>query len=258
MKSTAVDAIKIGNGPIKILALHASGTGAGSLVRLARAMGEQVEVLIPNLHGYGESKSSVNPDASPLEQHFDVAERALAQFANNATHIIGHSMGGLIALWLAIRHEREISSLHLAEPVAFGALDQDKDADVIDADRSSVHGLKTGATDGIATFIEYWNGTPWASLPDALRQTLTAMSDQITREALDVSNDQTPAVSYRRISCPVHLMVGEKTNRVARRISFRLQESHPGWNNVTVAAAGHMLPIEQPDVLASLISARLP
>ena len=257
MNSTVVDAVTIGSGPVKVLALHASGTGAGSLIRLANALGAGVQVVIPNLHGYGDSMSGADSDDSPLEQHYQVALAALRWLDGEQVHIFGHSMGGVVALMLVARAESKIASLHLSEPVAFGVLDRKLDADVIDADRKSVKGLFTGADDGVAQFIEYWNGISWKDMPQTVRLSLEAMSEQIAREALCTSGDSTAVDSYDHIDCPVQLLVGDRTNPVAKRICFRLSEHRPDWKQLHVKATGHMLPIEQPKKVADLMSALL-
>ena len=254
MNSTIVDAITIGTGPVKVMALHASGTGAESLTRLANALGTSVQVVIPNLHGYGESISGNDSDDSPLEQHYQIALAALRQFDGEEVHLVGHSMGAVVALMLVSRAESKVASLHLAEPVAFGVLDRKLDEDVIEEDRGSVEGLLKGAEDGIPKFIEYWNGTPWVDMPQGIKLSLQAMSRQIASEALCVSADRTSVDCYDQIGCPVQLLIGDRTNKVASRICSRLSDHHPDWKLLQVKEAGHMLPIEQPVRVADLVS----
>jgi len=255
VSTTKIDYIRVGSGPVQVLALHASGTGAGSLVRLAKALGDEVSVLIPNLHGYGDSVA-INASASnPLAQHFEVASAALDLFEGQPVHIFGHSMGAFVALMLASQGANNIVSMSLAEPVCFGLLHPEEDADVIEADRHSVSGLLAGNADGVATFIEYWNGTPWSVMPSAVKHGLTAMRNQISREALCISADRTPISDYNDINCPVQIMVGARTNPVAKRVCERFAEQRPAWPQVAIEKAGHMLPIEQPEAVAACVKA---
>jgi hypothetical protein len=65
VKKASLDRLAIGNGNSTLLALHASGTGAGSLSRLAKQLCSDLQVLIPNLHGYGSSKAEIRKEALP-------------------------------------------------------------------------------------------------------------------------------------------------------------------------------------------------
>ena len=250
-----VDRLQTGQGDRPLLALHASGTGAHSLLRLAGKLEKRFSLTLVNLHGYGASRCAGGIEA-PLEQHLDVAASALAGFEGRPVHLFGHSMGGVVTLQLALAHPNAIASLLLAEPVAFGALDRQLDADVIELDHRSVQGFSSGDASALATFIEFWNGTPWPSLPGSVQKALSGIEAQIQREALCVSADNTPADRYAEIQCPVSLMVGSRTNPVARRICERLAQHLPHWRVSTIDDAGHMLAIEQPDQIAARILER--
>ena len=248
-----VDALQIGEGANQLLALHASGSGARSLSAFARALGEDVTVTIANLHGYGGSRCDVE-EITSLEQHFEVALAALTSLGEAPVHLFGHSMGGVVALELASRYPEKIASLHLAEPVTFGVLHRSEDADVIAQDRASIAAFAQGASDGLSTFIEYWNGSPWQALPERARSELGALREQIAREALEVSANNASTDPYRTLQCPVQLLAGARTNPVAKRICRRLSQQFPGWDVAEVPDAGHMLPMEQPDRVAALVA----
>ena len=248
-----IDAITVGSGPTNILALHASGTGAGSLVALARALGDEFHVHIPNLHGYGDSSVSVQR-ASPLEQHLLIAEAAMEYFGGLPVHVVGHSMGGVVALMLAATGAENVASLSLAEPVYFGVLDEVLDADAIDADAMSIEGLLATSDGGVDSFIEYWNGTPWSQIPAPTRNMLLEMRDQLSAEAKAVSSNRTPIELYDSITCSVQILVGERTNAVARRICDRIVERRPDWFRAQINSAGHMLTIEQPAAVGEAIA----
>jgi len=250
MQSDKLDIISIGGGPITVLALHASGTGAGSLMRFANALGDQYQVHLLNLSGYG---GSISTSAQyPIEQHLDVARRALDQLEASDVHLFGHSMGALVCLRLASTARERLRSLTLVEPVTFGLLDPQRDADVIELDRQSVMGLKNNDADGVQRFIEFWNGSKWAKMPQPVQQKLESIRSQITGEALAISANRDTFASFAAITCPVQLLMGQSTNPVAQRVGERFSEHFPQWPIHLVDGAGHMLPIEQPGRTADL------
>lgn len=256
MKKASLDSLAIGNGNSTLLALHASGTGAGSLSRLAKQLCGDLQVLIPNLHGYGSSKATLAPNDLALEQHLEIASFALSTLRDQAPekpiHLFGHSMGGLIAAQLAIRFEN-LSSLTLAEPMIFGALDPNTDADAIATDRKSTSGLLVNDPTGLARFISFWNGTDWDQLPEGAKAAIAGLQGQIAHEALQVSTTRIDKEQLAEIKCPVQVIRGTQTNTVAARICQRLAEQFPEWTQTAIEGAGHMLPIEQPEEVARSI-----
>lgn len=257
MTKPTIDAITLGDGEQNILALHASGTSAGSLVRLAKQLANDATIMIPNLHGYGDSRTEAFGTDHPLQQHLDIARAALATFDGAPVHVVGHSMGAAVALMLASTGASNIVSMTLAEPVCFSVLDPEADAGLIEEDRQSVSGLLAGDEDGVQRFIEYWNGTPWEAIPEQGRLVLESMADQITREALAISADRTPVSAFANIDCPVQILCGSRTNPVALRVCERFAEHCPAWPQVEIVDAGHMLAIEQPAAVAAAVRAQM-
>lgn len=88
--------------PETIVLLHASATGAWSLVPLAARLSETYRVFVPNLDGYGMSK--LDCARCPVTfRHVQTVERFLQALEIESFHLVWHSMGGLIALRFACR-----------------------------------------------------------------------------------------------------------------------------------------------------------
>ena len=161
-------------------------------------------------------------------------------------------MGGLIAAQLATRFDN-LATLTLAEPMIFGALDPSEDADAIATDSKSTSGLLDNDPTGLARFISFWNGTNWDQLPDGVRAAMAGLQKQIAHEALQVSTAKIEKEQLAEIQCPVQVLSGTQTNTVAARICQRLAEQFPEWTQTAIKGAGHMLPIEQPEMVAKSI-----
>jgi pimeloyl-ACP methyl ester carboxylesterase len=95
-----------------IVLIHGLGGSAANWVELAPLLAERRRVLVPDLPGHG--RSTPLPAAPNLAGYADrvvlVAEREGLQPAV----VVGHSMGGVVALRLALRRPDDVRALVLA------------------------------------------------------------------------------------------------------------------------------------------------
>ena len=100
-----------GSGPPLIL-VHGLGGAASNWTELAPALAERHRLLVPNLPGHGGSTAL--PGVSGLEPFADrvgiVAERERMLPAP----VVGHSLGGVIVLRLALRRPADVQAIVLA------------------------------------------------------------------------------------------------------------------------------------------------
>lgn len=233
-----------------LLFLHAGGTGADVIRRLAEPFAQFRHVIAPDFPGYGQTPT--DPTRQPIGERVALVQAMLHAHAGPAD-IVGHSMGAFMALQ-AFRHwPDKIGKLVAIEPVAFGAIATgdpvDEAALAIDqnANAALVEAYDRGDREaGIAAFISLWNGTPWPDLPEPVRAGLLAMGPVIRREADAVSSDRTPAAAYAHLGERLCLVVGEHSPPPAHRIVRRLYEAAEGSRMVQVAGTGHMGPVMQP------------
>ena len=95
--------------------LHALGESAADWEDVAPVFAEYLQVYAPDLRGHGRSDW---PGEYPLElMCADVAE-LLDALAPGRVDLIGHSMGGAVALLLAEQHPQRIGRLVLEDVMA--------------------------------------------------------------------------------------------------------------------------------------------
>lgn len=232
----------------RLLMLHASGTGAASLIRLAEIAAERGWcAILPNLDGYGATRVT-GPDA--MARHMAVARHLLDQ-TSSPLPVFGHSMGGFVALRLAADGV-PMRRLTVFEPVAIGVLrEHAEDAEVLSQDTRAVSRIaplmaKGRAEDAVRDFISLWNGDRWDDLPEKARQSIVAMAPQINADTAKVSFDTNFASHYAAIDAPLTLVGSEKGPPPAARILDRLADALPRARRVTIADAGHMGPLQVP------------
>ena len=251
-----------GEGP-PLIVLHGGGANADALLGLAQLVGQKHRVIAPNLAGYG-STPPAPPTAPALEVHLQVVEQAFALAGDAQFDLLGHSMGGMLALKAAARTPDRIRRLVAVEPMCFGALltGDETDTAALDEDRAVIDYLvqqvDAGNVEaGVAAFIDYWGGAPWHTLPERIQTRLIALGPQLRREAQATSYDPTPAATYAGLGQKTLLLAGSTSPLPARRIVQRLAEAMPGARSKTIAEAGHMAVVTKPDLFADAINAWL-
>jgi abhydrolase domain-containing protein 6 len=100
----------VGAAPAAILMLHGATADRSAWLRLARHIGQQYTLVIPDLPGHGASDCA--PDYSIGAQAARIKE-LLCQLTVGRVHIIANSMGGAIALHLAATWPALVRSLTL-------------------------------------------------------------------------------------------------------------------------------------------------
>jgi esterase len=110
---------RMGEGPAVVL-LHGLFGAGGNLGALARALREQCTVFSIDLPSHGRSGWLPQLDLPAMADHL---RRWMDVEGLSAAHLVGHSLGGKVAMQLALRDPRRVRSLVVADiaPVAYAA-----------------------------------------------------------------------------------------------------------------------------------------
>lgn len=245
------DILRLGSGRTHVVVIHGAGSGAKPMQSFAQALLSKMDDLrisIPDLYA-----TVANDTADPISNHI---QTVLGCVADEPAHLVGHSMGGFIALAVSLQCP-SVRSLTLIEPMAFGVLDRQADRNVLDEDRAVVHAMQREDNDaGIAAFIEYWGQTNWLDLPPSARTRLIANQPVLRRQARAVSFDSRSLRDYANL-VPTALIAGDNTRPPARRIIERLSLIKAVTSVHQVAGAGHMGVLAMPERFAGLVADHL-
>jgi pimeloyl-ACP methyl ester carboxylesterase len=97
-----------GTGPTVVL-LHGLGGAASNWVAVAPALAGSCRVLVPELPGHGGSSALPAPVLT-LDPYAD----RVAALLESPSLVVGHSLGGVVALRLALRHRELVCGVVLA------------------------------------------------------------------------------------------------------------------------------------------------
>jgi pimeloyl-ACP methyl ester carboxylesterase len=97
----------------RVLLVHGSVVNGDLTWGAQQPLAERFELVIPNRRGFPPG-----PDVERVD--FEDEAAWLGQFVESGTHLVGHSYGGVISLFAAVRYAEQLRSLTVVEPPAFG------------------------------------------------------------------------------------------------------------------------------------------
>ena len=234
--------------PHTVVALHYWAGAGHEFEALRPFLSTDIQLLAPDLPGFGQQ---------PAPLHFDYSVRAYADWvaAYLATHrvgeftLLGHSMGGKIALLLAARRPAGLRRLVLLSP-------SPPPHEPMSAAARAAALAAYGQPDEAEKTCRKITYHP---LPAAAQTTVVADNLRTSRPAWDqwlehgTRTDITAELAT--LAAPCHLLVGTHDSAIAPAAQRRLTLPYlPAGSIFTeVPEAGHLLPLEVPEVVAAAL-----
>lgn len=236
-----------GSGAPPLILIHGWCSNLQHWQPTAQRLRRKHRVLAMDLRGHGKSDAPERGyDAAPLAD--DVASLARALGTRSAV-IVGHSMGGLIALEIARRHPALAKALVLVD----SALDQYATPEKLEDSRLWRTVAGPEGTAGVARLYR-------AFFPPGVRPAVRALGQRVIADAARTPRHvalaawrttltaDVPAIA-RDVDQPVLYVNASHTERTAAGLRAVL----PQAEFAQVAGSGHFLPLEVPEQLAPMI-----
>lgn len=243
----ALHVLRGGVGAPTLVFLHYFGGAAASWMPLMRRLEARCRCLAPDLPGFGRSRPIAPASVAAMA---DQVGHAIRDEAAGEFILLGHSMGGKIALALAARRPVGLAGLVLVAP-------SPPSPEPIGAEQRremlAAYGDRKAASETLARITK-------RTLPDELVRTEIehhiAASHDAWRWWLEQGSREDLSDLARQIACPTLVVIGGEDpamppETVRREVVARIA----GAREHVVAGSGHLVPLEAPDELAAAIVA---
>lgn len=248
---------------VPMLFVHGFGNEAHVWDDVAPSVAPYYRTLAVDLRGHGDSDR--HPDARyDYDAHVEDLEAVTAGLGCERLVLVGHSLGGRVALLFAARHPDRLAGLVLVDcgpeldprGVVRIQIDSGREAEVRFASpreyvgvlaraypaarpetltRMAEHGLRREA-DG-----------RWAPKLDPAFRRLAAPGDPEQARVREATSARTLWEALERVTCPTLVVRGAASDVLAPQTADRMEEMLPQGRLAVVPQAGHSVMVDNPE-----------
>lgn len=245
---------------LPLFLLHGFTGSSGSWTAIGDEFASRYRVIAIDLIGHGATSAPVDPARYAFERALDDLIAVTDQLGIARATWLGYSMGGRLALGVALRYPTRVSSLVLESATA-GIQNDDERRNRAEDDEvlaRRIEGI------GVETFVDEWERLPmWESqrsLPGEARRNLRDL--RLRNDAVGLANSlrgmgQGSQPSYwdrlREIDTRVLLIAGALDRKFAG-IAGRMAVKIPDATLTVVPGAGHAVHLERPRYFADEVN----
>jgi pimeloyl-ACP methyl ester carboxylesterase len=243
-----------GSGSPVLLFVHGFPLCRGAWQKQVAAFSSEHRVLAPDLRGLGESQGSAGPVS--MARYADDLAALLRELRTGPVILIGHSMGGYVALAFVDRHPSQVGGLVLVGTRAGADTPEAAEKRRATATRVLHEGTAFLVADMApkmlagdhpnADLIRQVDAFMLPSRPQGIASALQGMADR---------PDRTPDLA--RIQVPTLLITGAEDTLIPPSESQRMAAAIPGAQLEIIPHAGHLVAFEQAEAFNERLRAWL-
>ena len=208
--------------------------------------------LVPDLRGFGKSDPSTS-SALTMERHADDLAALLDGLEVTDVDVVGHSMGGYVALVFAEKYPERLRTLAMVNSKSTADTEQAKAGRDMTAIKAVIQGRAALARD-LAEGLLAEGASPWLK---ARLQTMVEGTRVETivaaLEGMKLRIDRTPTLE--RLGVPMAAVVGGEDQSAPVAEAEAMVAASPSAQLTVIPGVGHMAPIENPDAVAGALAA---
>jgi len=239
------------------LLLHGFSGSAANWAHIAQALQSSFQVIAPDLLGHGQTESPHDPERYRIEHAASDTIALLDMLKIPSTHLLGYSMGGRLALFMAVTYPARVRTLTLESASPGLAMAEERAARERD-DEALAARIEQ---EGVAWFASYWEALPlFATQSEKVRAALRTI--RLTNQPHGLANSLRgmgtgvqPSLWERlgELRCPTLLIAGALDTKFVE-IAQRMAATIPGAQLCIVPNAGHAVHQEEPSQYVRYIS----
>jgi pimeloyl-ACP methyl ester carboxylesterase len=259
---TPLNVIELGDGP-PLLFVHCLLGRWPNWVEQLPVFGRTHRVIACDLPGFGHSPPP--PGGISIEGYAETLAALLAELDVDTTAVVGHSMGGLVAAELTLRHPRLVERLALVSSAGLSTYHNPRHAPTLTLLRRSrrvsgylrwiaAHADELASRPGLRKrFFDSMTSHPDLLPPPHVAEQLRGAGAPGLLAAFTALDgvDQRPRLA--QIACPALIVWGARDHIVTSRDAQRFHELIGGSRVVVYEDTGHMSQLERPDAFNALL-----
>lgn len=234
-----------------LIFLHGIGGGASNWLPQLSFFGEHFQAIAWNMPGYSDSPPVPSLTFAVLA---DALERLMDALKISQTHLVGHSMGGMVAQEFMVQRQDRVKSLVLyATTPAFGKPDGKWQQEFVN---QRLQALNAGGTmaDVVGRMMDNLLGdNPDPQASKLARSSIGDCSPETYRKSLECLVTFERRANLPNISIPTLLLSGEKDTAAPAPIVEKMASKIPQAHYHCVPHAGHLIHLEQPQIFNKIV-----
>lgn len=256
-----IDYLDEGQGPV-VLLIHSASSSNRQWRLLIDSLKSRYRVLAINLFGYGQTTPWPDERPQTMADHAGLVQ-AVMDAVPGPVNLVGHSLGGVVALETALLKRDRVASLAIYEANPFHLLrehQQRQGYDIMVAMMDEVEALyRQGRREEAARhFMVFWAGeTSWNALSPERRARFTAAIGASVNEGRALQHNTTTLRDYASLTLPCLLMYARDTLPAIHQVQRTLAQACPHWQAQELEEGGHLAPLTDPDRVNSRLAAFL-
>lgn len=230
--------------------IHALGLDRQSWWRQVPELEADYRVLRYDVRGHGQTDNPAGPYS--IAMLAEDLRALLAELQIGKTHVVGLSMGGMIAQAFALSHPEMVISLVLC----------DTSSGHTEAQRRTFYERarlveREGMEPLVAPTLERWLTPPFRAanheIGERIAQTLRHNDPRGYAASCGAVGDLALTGQLGRITCPTMVVVGEKDAGTPPEMARVIQAGIPGARLEVIPAAAHLVPVEKAERFNALL-----
>ena len=236
-----------------LLLLHGFTGSSENWTSHQPAFSEHFTTITPDILGHGQSAAPQNAGRYAIAEAAADLVELLDQLSAEPAHLLGYSMGGRLALFMALHYPIRFRSLTLESASPGLKIASERHAR-IERDQALADQIES---DGIEAFVSYWETLPlWQSqqsLPSHIRERLRQQrlhnsAHGLANSLRGMGTGAQPSLwnQLSQLELPVLLLSGALDEKFTA-IGKRMAEQMPNARQVSIADVGHTIHLEAPE-----------